>query len=71
MKSYLFCFILESAVVQSELEVVLRCENYVQVDALTVVNALCGLALISLLMSRAGCYSSRFSLLVILIIKIH
>ena len=36
--------------VRSEMEVVLRCENYVQVDALTVAdfhNALCGLALIS------------------------
>ena len=41
----------------SEMEVVLRGENYVQVDALTVVdfNALRGLALISLLKSRAGC----------------
>ena len=38
IKSYLFCFILESAVVRSEMEVVLRCENYVQVDALTVVD---------------------------------
>ena len=36
MKSYLFCSILESAEVRSEMEVVLRCENYVQVDALTV-----------------------------------
>ena len=36
-KSFLFCFVLESTVVQSEMEVVLRCENYVQVDALTVV----------------------------------
>ena len=33
-----FCFILESAVVRNEMEVVLRCENYVQVDALTVVD---------------------------------
>ena len=31
-KSYLFCSILESAVVRSEMEFVLRCENYVQVD---------------------------------------
>ena len=38
MKFYLFSFILESAVVRSEMEVVLRCENYVQVDALTVVD---------------------------------
>ena len=37
-KSYLFCSILESAVVRSEMEVVLRCENYVQVDALTVAD---------------------------------
>ena len=35
-KSHLFCSILESAVVRSEMAVVLRCENYVQVDALTV-----------------------------------
>ena len=34
----MFCFILESAVVQSEIEVVLRCKNYVQVEALTVVD---------------------------------
>ena len=39
-KSYLFCSILESAVVRSEIEVVLRCENYVQVDALTVFDRL-------------------------------
>ena len=38
IKSYLFCSILESAVVRIEMEVVLRCENYVQVDALAVVN---------------------------------
>ena len=38
MKFYLFSFILESAVVRSEMEVVLRCENYVQVNALTVVD---------------------------------
>ena len=38
MKFYLFSFILESAVVRSEMEVVLRCEDYVQVDALTVVD---------------------------------
>ena len=36
VKSYLFCSILESTVVRSEMEVVLRCKNYVQVDALTV-----------------------------------
>ena len=42
IKSYLFCcFVLlnlESAVVRSEMEVVLQCENNVQVDALTVVD---------------------------------
>ena len=38
IKSYLFYFFLESAVVRSELEVVLQCENFVQVDALTVVD---------------------------------
>ena len=38
MKFYLFSFILESAVVRSEMEVVLRCKNYIQVDALTVVD---------------------------------
>ena len=38
MKFYLFSLILESAVVWSEMEVVLQCENYVQVDALTVVD---------------------------------
>ena len=37
-KSLPFCFILESAVVRNEMEVVLRCENYVQVDALTVLD---------------------------------
>ena len=38
MTFYLFSFILESAVVRSEMEVVLRCEDYVQVHALTVVD---------------------------------
>ena len=38
IKSYLFCSILESAVERSEMDVVLRRENYVQVDALTVVD---------------------------------
>ena len=40
MKSYLFCFILETATVRSEMEVVLRGENDVQVaiDDLTVVD---------------------------------
>ena len=38
IKSYLFCHILESAVVPSEMEVVLRCENDVQFDALIVVD---------------------------------
>ena len=39
MKFCLVSFILESAVVRSEMEVVLRCENYVQVDALTMLTA--------------------------------
>ena len=34
------------------MEVVLRCENDVQVDALTVVDFTCGLSCISLLVSR-------------------
>ena len=34
----MFCSILESAAVRSEMEVVPRCENDVQVDALTVVD---------------------------------
>ena len=38
MKSYLFCFILESATVRSEMEVVFRGKNDVQVDDLTVVD---------------------------------
>ena len=38
IKSYLFCSILESAMARSEMEVLLRCENYIQVDALTVVD---------------------------------
>ena len=38
IKSYLFCSTLESAAVQSEMVVVLRCENDVQVNALTVVD---------------------------------
>ena len=33
MKFYLFSFIRESTVVRSEMEVVLRYENYVQADA--------------------------------------
>ena len=33
-----FCFILESAVVRNEMEVFLRCENYIQVEALTVLD---------------------------------
>ena len=41
IKSYLFCFIVESTVVQSEMEVVLRCERDVHVDALTVVDFIC------------------------------
>ena len=38
IQSYLYCSFLESATVPSEMEVVLRCENDVQVDALTVVD---------------------------------
>ena len=38
VKFYLFCFILESATVRSEMEVVLLCENDVQVDDLTAVD---------------------------------
>ena len=37
-KSYLFYCILESASVRSEMEIVLGCENDVQVDALTFVD---------------------------------
>ena len=50
---------LESAVVRSEMEVVLRCENDVQFAALTVVDftmLYVSLARISLLVSRGGCY---------------
>ena len=50
---------LESAVVRSEMEVVLRCENDVQFDAFTVVDftmLYVSLARILLLVSRAGCY---------------
>ena len=38
IKPYLFCSILESAVVQNKMEVVLRCENYLQVDTLSAVD---------------------------------
>ena len=38
IKSYLFCSILQSAAVRSEMEVVLRCEHDAEVDALTVVD---------------------------------
>ena len=38
MKFYVFSFILESAVVRSEMEVVLRCKDNIQVDSLTVVD---------------------------------
>ena len=38
MKFYVFSLILESAVVRSEMEVVLRCKDYIQVDSLTVVD---------------------------------
>ena len=60
MKFYLFSFILESAVVRSEMEVVLQCENYVQVDSLTVVE----LAMLYMV-TRRLLLSSRVSLLVI------
>ena len=57
MKFYLFSFILESAVVRSEAEVVLGCENYVQVDAfiVTVVDSQC------FMWSRRLLLSSRVS----------
>ena len=55
----MFCSILESAAMRSEMEVVPRCENDVQVDALTVVDftmlLICGFYRISLLVPR-GCY---------------
>ena len=60
MKFYLFSFILESAVVRSEMEVVLQCENYVQVDSLTVVD----FAMLYVV-TRRLLLSSRVSLLVI------
>ena len=60
MKFYLFSFILESAVVRSEMEVVLQCENYVQVDSLTVVD----FAMLYVVKRRL-LLSSRVSLLVI------
>ena len=59
MKFYLFSFILESAVVRSEMEVVLQCENYVQVDSLTVVD----FAMLYVV-TRRLLLSSRVSLLV-------
>ena len=60
MKFYLFSFIQESAVVRSEMEVVLQCENYVQVDSLTVVE----LAMLYMV-TRRLLLSSHISLLVI------
>ena len=60
MKFYLFSFILESAVVRSEMEVVLQCENYVQVDSLTVVDFT-----MLYVVTRRLLLSSRVSLLVI------
>ena len=59
MKFYLFSFILESAVVRSEMEVVLQCENYVQVDSLTVVDFA-----VLYVVTRRLLLSSRVSLLV-------
>ena len=44
VKSYLFYFFIESAVVRSELEVVLQCENFH--------NALCGHAPVVIVVSR-------------------
>ena len=63
MKFYLFSFILESAVVRSEMEVVLRCKDYIQVDALTVVEftVLCAVTL-----TRWLLLSSRVSSLVVI-----
>ena len=65
MKFYVFSFILESAVVRSEMEVVLRCKDYIQVDSLTVVDftmlLICGHAhahaLVVIIVSRfiVGC----------------
>ena len=60
MKFYLFSFIQESAVVRSEMEVVLQCENYVQVDSLTVVDFT-----MLYVVTRRLLLSSRVSLLVI------
>ena len=53
MKFYLFSFILESAVVRSEMEVVSRCED-VQVDAnrCWFHNALCGHTPVVIIVSR-------------------
>ena len=60
MKFYLFSFILQSAVVRSEMEVVLRCEDYVKVDALTVADFT-----IVYVVTRRLLLSSRASSLVI------
>ena len=63
MKFYLFSFILESAVVRSEMEVVLPCENYVQVDSLTVVD----FAMLYVV-TRRLLLSSRVSFIVVIVI---
>ena len=63
IKSYLFCFILESAVVRSEMEVVLRCENVCSsrriLNRCWFHNASCGLDLISRLVSQITNYETR------------
>ena len=63
MKFYLFRFILESAVVRSEMEVVLRCKDYIQVDALTVVEFT---VLYAVMLTRWLLLSSRVSSLVVI-----
>ena len=63
MKFYLFSFILESAVVRSEMEVVLRCKDYIQVDALTVVEFT---VLYAVTLTRWLLLSSRVSSLVVI-----
>ena len=65
MKFYLISFILESAVVRSEMEVVLRCEDYVEVDALTVVHFT-----MLYVLTRRLLLSSRVSLSVINLLTI-
>ena len=66
MKFYLFSFILESAVVRSEMEVVLRGKAYIKVDSLTVVD----FAMLYVV-TRRLLLSSRVSLLVINLLTSH